>query len=446
MVSSLAALLLFAAPPDSSLETRNIHQQMLTVEVWQELEAEGATPADPTAFVQTLSDRWAERMADQPEAYRRWGTYPAVWAASNFYGEDAPESALCAVWKRFAVPAFAADADDLAAPPSLDRAPLLFRPNLAWAYHESLRGCVLPDDVWDRLTDALRVYDEAAGTYLASDLADDDPDAGLNEPYLSGLRATTQRLLGEAAVEQALRDGDLDGALAGLVGWVAAGGSPYGSDAIGRRLALAYAERGEGDRALAVYDLLGRSLSDEVLPTARLAAWYAEGRADADRVDRVRPGTDAPLVPSDVVADLSGTFGRVGAEGALDLATVRGGLVLLDFWSIGCAPCIEEIPTLNRLAETYADRLTVLSVNNDVVYDTPLAAVEETIERYGLETTALTDTEDGVLTERFGVVGWPLYLLVDPSGRVLVESREGRRALSLSEVEAYVRALPDPNG
>ena len=446
MTLALAALALFAAPPDSSLETRNVHQQMLAVEVWRELEAEGAAPVDPVAFVQALSDRWAERTADQSAAYRRWSTYPTMWTVRSMYGKDTTAVSQCRVWERFAVPAFAADAADLAAPPSSERAALFFRPNLEWAYQASLRGCVLPEDVWGQLTDALRVYDEAAGAYLASDLADDDPDAGLNEPYVAGLRATAQRLLREAAVEQALRDGDLDGALAGLVGWVAAGGSPYGADAIGRRLALAYAERGQGDRALAVYDLLGRSLSDEVLPTARLAGWYARAGADADRIDRVRPGTDALLVPSDAVADLSGTFDRVGAEGALDLASVRGGYVLLDFWSIGCGPCIEEIPTLNRLAETYGDRLTVLSVNNDVVYDTPLTAVEETIERYGLETTAVTDTADGVLTERFGVVGWPLYLLVGPDGRVLVEPREGRRALSLGEVEAYVRALPAPTG
>ncbi|MDT0632130.1 TlpA disulfide reductase family protein [Rubrivirga sp. S365] len=442
MTVALAALLL-AAPPDSSLGLRNLHQQMLAVEVWQALDAAGETPEDPVQFVQLLADRWDEQMAEQPAAYRRWGTYPSMWAVLEMYGQDTTTASQCRVWERFAVPAFAGDADDLAASsPSLDRAALFFRPNLDWAYNASLRGCVLSADAWERLVRALRLYVEAADAYLASDLADGDPDSGPDEAYVAGLRATATRYLDEAQVEQALRDGDLADALVGLVTWVGVGRTPYGADALGRRLALAYVGRGETGQALAIYDLLGRALSDEILPTERLAAWYVEGGAEPDRIDRVRPATSTLLVPSSETADLSGTFDRVGAAGSLDLASVRGGLVLLDFWSIGCGPCIEEIPTLNRLDETYGDRLTIVSVNNDVVYDTPLDAVRETIGQYGLETTVVTDTEDGVLTERFDVVGWPLYLLVDPSSRVLVESREGRRNLSLSEVEAYVRALP----
>ena len=439
----LLAAVVLAAPPDSSLALRNIHQQTLTFEVWQELEAADATPEDPVEFVQLLADRWAERMADQSAAYRRWSTYPAMSAVRGFYGKDTTAVSQCRVWEQFAVPAFVGDVEDLAsAPPSRDRAALLLQPTIEWAYNESQRACWLPADTWVQFVGALRQYAEAADTYLASGVIEGAGGAGFDETYVAARRATALRYLDEAAVEQAVRDGDLGEAFAGLATWVSAGGTAYGADAVGWRLALAYAERGDDDRALAVYDLLARALSDDLLPTATLAAWYARAGAAPDRIDRVRPGTDALLVPSDQTADLSGTFDRVGAEGSLDLSTLRGGLVLLDFWSIYCGPCVEAIPELNRLAETYGDRLTILSVTNDTFYDVPLDAVRQFLDERPLGTTVLTDSEDGALTERFGVAGWPLYLLVDPSGRVLVESREGRRALSLGEVEAYVQALP----
>lgn len=442
MTVALAALLL-AAPPDSSLATRNPHQQMLAAELAEEMRAAGTlpAPAEAAAFAERLAETWAARVPDQPAAYRRLGTYPAMWSARHLLAEPAPADAACEVWERFAVPAFVADVGDLAGEePSMTLAPLFYRPNLDWAYGETL-DCVLPDDTWRQLTASLRQYVEAADAYLASSLADDDPEAGLNETYIAALRASAARLVQTAAVEGAIRDGDLDAALADLAVRVSDEGVRHQARPLGRRLALAYAERGETDRALAVYDLLGRSLSDELLPSEALAAWYAEARAAADRIDRVRPGTRALLVPSDQTADLSGTFRRVGAEGAVDLASVRGGLVLLDFWSVNCGPCIEQIPTLNRLASTYGDRLTILSVNNDVVYGTPLSVVEEATEKHGIETTVLTDTEDGALTKRFDVAGWPLYLLIDGSGRILQESREGRRALTLDEVERYVRSL-----
>ena len=268
------------------------------------------------------------------------------------------------------------------------------------------------------------------------------PTPASASPYVVSLRRQADGLLRLSALEGQIREGDLDGAFAAVAGGLGGDLYPYVARDLGRRLARAYAEGGQAERALAVYDLLGRGLADETLPTARLAAWYAEAGAAPDRVARVRSDTDALLVPSDAVADLAGAFGVVPTGERLDLSSVvGGGLVLLDFWSVGCGPCIEHVPTLNRLADEYGDRLTVVSVNNDVVYGTPLAAVREAVERHGIETTVVTDTEDGVLTERFGVSGWPLYLLLDESGRVLVEAREGRRSLSLAEVEAYVAGL-----
>jgi len=40
--------------------------------------------------------------------------------------------------------------------------------------------------------------------------------------------------------------------------------------------------------------------------------------------------------------------------------------VVVDFWATWCAPCIKEIPELNRLAEEHADELVVLGVNFDL--------------------------------------------------------------------------------
>jgi thiol-disulfide isomerase/thioredoxin len=441
MTLALAALLAVAAPPDSSLDLRNLHQQMLALELAEEMRAEGTMPepADAAAFVEHVARAWAARVPDESETYRRLGTYAAMSATHVYDDALVPARVTCDVWERYAVPAFVADVEDLAgSEPSLDLAPLFFRPNLVWAYGGTL-DCALSNSAWSDLTASLRRFRDAADAYLASSLADDDPDAGLREPYVAPLRNRAAGLLRLADLEGQIRDGDLDGAFAAIAGGLGGDLYPHVARGLGRRLAVAYAEGGQADRALAVYDLLGRSLADDTLPTARLAAWYAEAGAAPDRVARVRSDTDALLVPSDAVADLEGAFEVVPTGERLDLSSVLDGrFVLLDFWSVGCGPCIEHVPTLNRLADEYGDRLTVVRVNNDVVYGTPLAAVREAVERHGIETTVVTDTEDGVLTERFGVAGWPLYLLLDESGRVLVEAREGRRSLSLTEVEAYV--------
>lgn len=46
-----------------------------------------------------------------------------------------------------------------------------------------------------------------------------------------------------------------------------------------------------------------------------------------------------------------------------NLAELRGKVVVLNFWATWCAPCVEELPILNALADEAGDSLVVLGVN-----------------------------------------------------------------------------------
>ena len=44
----------------------------------------------------------------------------------------------------------------------------------------------------------------------------------------------------------------------------------------------------------------------------------------------------------------------------------EGDVILLNFWATWCAPCLEELPALNRLQERYGDQgLTVLTISDE---------------------------------------------------------------------------------
>jgi cytochrome c biogenesis protein CcmG, thiol:disulfide interchange protein DsbE len=45
------------------------------------------------------------------------------------------------------------------------------------------------------------------------------------------------------------------------------------------------------------------------------------------------------------------------------LGSLRGKVVVLNFWASWCSPCVEEIPMLARLAEEHAGQMVVLGVN-----------------------------------------------------------------------------------
>jgi cytochrome c biogenesis protein CcmG/thiol:disulfide interchange protein DsbE len=63
---------------------------------------------------------------------------------------------------------------------------------------------------------------------------------------------------------------------------------------------------------------------------------------------------------------------------SLQLSSYRGKVVLLNFWATWCAPCIEEIPSLNQL-QRQMPQLVVLGVDvdeNDAAYRQFLARHE----------------------------------------------------------------------
>jgi thiol:disulfide interchange protein DsbD len=52
--------------------------------------------------------------------------------------------------------------------------------------------------------------------------------------------------------------------------------------------------------------------------------------------------------------------------GKLELASLQGKVVLIDFWATWCLPCISEIPTFNQLMKDYADQgLEIVAVSLD---------------------------------------------------------------------------------
>jgi len=53
----------------------------------------------------------------------------------------------------------------------------------------------------------------------------------------------------------------------------------------------------------------------------------------------------------------------------LTLSTYAGKLVFVNFWASWCAPCIEEIPSLNNLTKSFSNQLVVLAVSNETLKD-----------------------------------------------------------------------------
>ncbi len=96
------------------------------------------------------------------------------------------------------------------------------------------------------------------------------------------------------------------------------------------------------------------------------------------------------------------------------LAQHKGRVVVLNFWATWCDPCRHEMPTLDALAQDYADQgLVVLAAN----YKEPAARVRRFVAQTGLGLPVLLDT-DGQAARQLGVRLYPTTFVLNRKGDV----------------------------
>ena len=145
------------------------------------------------------------------------------------------------------------------------------------------------------------------------------------------------------------------------------------------------------------------------------------------------------LVLSDQKSKLDGKFFDVTQDQQVQLEIPDDQLIILDFWSTDCGPCIKEIPDLNKIAQKYSDKVRLISINNDLLYGKPKEKVENFVNQYDFDYPVILDTKQKNLMEQFNVFFWPTRYLVNEDGYFYKNPVENRKKLTLSEIKSHLK-------
>lgn len=133
------------------------------------------------------------------------------------------------------------------------------------------------------------------------------------------------------------------------------------------------------------------------------AATASAARLPSGTIDRSHAGSPAP----------STSFQRPDGTTA-SLADFRGAPVLVNLWATWCAPCVVEMPSLDRLAASRGDDLQVLALSQDFG---GMAKVAPFFEQHAFQALEpYVDSNMAFMTElRLGTL--PSTILYDAEGR-----------------------------
>jgi len=127
----------------------------------------------------------------------------------------------------------------------------------------------------------------------------------------------------------------------------------------------------------------------------------------------------------------------------LSMASLRGKVVLVDFWTYGCVNCVNTLPHVTQLYAKYRDRgLVVVGVHTpEFPFERSAANVQAALKRHGI-TYPVAQDNDSQTWNAYGNQYWPSQYIVDQNGKIVFHhDGEGR----YEEIDRVIGRLLNAN-
>ena len=125
----------------------------------------------------------------------------------------------------------------------------------------------------------------------------------------------------------------------------------------------------------------------------------------------------------------------------ISLSEFRGKIVFINFWTTWCLACVIEMPSMEKLHQTFKDKDFVMVAIN---LQESASRVKQFYKEYKLTFTTLLDTT-GDVGAGLGIRSIPTTFILDKNGRIIGKALgprewEGKKSIALFEylTDSYV--------
>lgn len=106
-------------------------------------------------------------------------------------------------------------------------------------------------------------------------------------------------------------------------------------------------------------------------------------------------------------------IGDIMSGQKIKLASFKGKPTLVNLWATWCAPCVRELPTLDKLAKAQSGKLQVVAISEDMQ---GAKVVQPFLASRGVELHPYHDTDNGLMMA-YKIASLPATILYDADGK-----------------------------
>ena len=265
-------------------------------------------------------------------------------------------------------------------------------------------------------------------------------------------RELTEKLLAEKDLPEAIGQGLYMAKMIGMVLGTEAGAEKV-MDTEGPKLAVKiqalvkeYEQRYPDSTGLADLQFMTAQIFEYLGDNASAKAAY---QAIVDSKAEIEPGlkqqAEQAVKRYDVVGNpLDIKFTALDGR-EVDLAAMKGKVVLVDFWATWCGPCMAELPEVLKVYKDYHDKgFEIVGISFDQDKD----ALEKTLKEKGMTWPQYYDGKgwENAIGQKYGIAAIPAMWLVGKDGNVQdINARQdlGGKVARLLGVEPVAEATPE---